>query len=66
MLMYIYVYFFRDREAESHGCFAGEASCQTQCFPAMAGDLQGCASGHGETETSLKENNGTSRRGPCG
>ncbi len=42
---------FRGGEAESHGCFAGEASCQAQCFTAMAGDLQGCASGHGESET---------------
>lgn len=49
-LMYVSS-FLRVGEAESHGCFAGEASCQTQCFTAMAGDLQGCASGHGEMGT---------------
>lgn len=49
------MFFFRGREAESYGCFAGEASCQTQCFTAVAGDLQSCASGHGESETYFSE-----------
>lgn len=47
--------FFRVREAESDGRFAGEASCQTQRVAAMAGDLQGCASGHGEIDTSFSK-----------
>lgn len=49
------MFFFRGREAESYGCFAGEASCQTQRFTAVAGDLQSCASGHGESETYFSE-----------
>lgn len=55
--------FFRSGEAESHGCSAREASCQTQCFTAMAGDLQSCASGHGETETSIPKQDLKSRTG---